>query len=215
MQVSNATSWRKGIPCDGMGLAARLQTQAMMRPRRSGSGFLVAKPDCHTAITGLACGHAHAADATGELLQPNVRFSRDRQQGDLRLDERLALAGVASDVAGRVASGSSYLHVGQGAKARQQRAGRVVLPCWYPRQGVSPRQSQRRGSREAAGVHVGEVQAAGASVGRSGCRQTARRRKGVASRGLHRAGRRHGPGVEARREALGDSACSALFEAAC
>jgi hypothetical protein len=81
----------------------------------------------------------------------------DRQQGDLRLEERFVSAGTAGGSAGRVASGSSYLHTGQGTQTRQQRAGRDLFSCWYSGQGFSARKPQRRGSREAAGVHVGEI----------------------------------------------------------
>jgi hypothetical protein len=134
-----------------------------------------------------ACSVAHVFDAGHALGSGNISADGEPaldvllcagslarsvgQKGVLRQDERFALAGFASDAAGRVASGSSYLHIGQGVETRQQRAGRDMLPCRYSRQGFSPRKSQRRRSRQAARVHFGQVEAAGASSGRPGRRQ--------------------------------------------
>lgn len=118
---------------------------------------------------------------TGNPFGPQGRSVDGRELGDLRQDERLALTGSTSRVAGRVASGSPYLHIGQGVETRQQRAGRDVLPCRYPRQGFSPRQSQRRGSRQAAGFHVGKVEAARTPSGCEGCGQARPRQDSAAA----------------------------------
>lgn len=171
MQKSTVASPVQDTPCLAAGLPACLR-----RSQAAGERAGHACSATHVVFAGrafvreaLSVDEESAADG---LLRAGVTRRSVRQKGVLRQDERFVLAGFASGTAGRVASGSSYLHIGQGVETRQQRARRDVLPCRYSRQGVSPRKSQRRRSRQAAGVHFSKVEAAGATLGCPGRRQT-------------------------------------------